>query len=392
MPRRKKDPRGFVRETGTYMGVRYDLRAKTERELNDKIRAKRAEIESGNKIIESGVSVKEWGARWLEAYKSNVKKSTRKLIEGRLEKYIYPYIGYMPVNKVRPINCQEALNSTEGKATDTAKKVQQALHQMFHAAKANGLCADNPAEDLTLPRTGVKTTHRSISARERIILLETAKTHPAGAWVLLLLYSGLRPAESIVLTYADITDGMIFVDKAYDRDTRKGKDPKSAAGVRKIPIIPQLAAVLPKGERFGDLLFPHNGHMHDDKSMRAMWQGFRAAMDDTERELIASGKILPIAEQLPPIVPYDLRHTFCTDLERAGVPLNVASKLMGHASIEITAKIYTHTGEDMIERAGEQLAALLSPTFSPINGVQKTPMADIMRELQELRAAVFKAV
>ena len=53
---------------------------------------------------------------------------------------------------------------------------------------------------------------------------------------------------------------------------------------------------------------------------------------------------------------------------------------------------HSYTGEDMIERAGEQLAALFSPTFSPINEVQKTPMADIMRELQELRAAVLKAV
>ena len=195
-----------------------------------------------------------------------------------------------------------------------------------------------------------------------------------------------------MLTYADITGGMITVNKAYDRDTRAEKYPKSDAGVRKIPIIPQLAAVLPKGGSFGDLVFPRNGHLYDDKSMRAMWQSFRAAMDDTERELIAAGKITPIAEHQPPIVPYDLRHTFCTDLERAGVPLNVASKLMGHASIEITAKIYTHTGEDMIERAGEQLAALFSPTFSPINEVQKTPMADIMREIQELRAAVLKAV
>ena len=61
MPRRKKDPRGFVRETGTYMGKHYDLRAKTEKELNEKIRAKRAEIESGSKLIEAGVTVKEWG-------------------------------------------------------------------------------------------------------------------------------------------------------------------------------------------------------------------------------------------------------------------------------------------------------------------------------------------
>ena len=50
MPRRKKDPRGFVRETGTYMGKHYDLRAKTEKKLNEKIRAKRAENPEVNSL------------------------------------------------------------------------------------------------------------------------------------------------------------------------------------------------------------------------------------------------------------------------------------------------------------------------------------------------------
>jgi integrase len=44
----------------------------------------------------------------------------------------------------------------------------------------------------------------------------------------------------------------------------------------------------------------------------------------------------------PDLVPYDLRHTFCTDLQKAGVPLNVAKDLMGHADITTTANIYTH--------------------------------------------------
>lgn len=169
-----------------------------------------------------------------------MKESTRRLIEGRLVNYVYPYIGDIPVSKVRPLNCQEALNSAEGRAPDTVKKVQQAIEQMFRAAKQNGLCVNNPAEDLKMPRTGKQKSHRSITDRERVILLETAKTHPAGTWVLTLLYSGLRPAESLVLTYADITGGMITVDKAYDRDTRAEKYPKSDAGVRKIPIIPSL--------------------------------------------------------------------------------------------------------------------------------------------------------
>lgn len=63
-----------------------------------------------------------------------------------------------------------------------------------------------------------------------------------------------------MLTYADITGGMITVSKAYDRDTRAEKYPKSDAGVRKIPDHPQFAAVPLKAGSFGELVFPRNGH------------------------------------------------------------------------------------------------------------------------------------
>lgn len=48
------------------------------------------------------------------------------------------------------------------------------------------------------------------------------------------------------------------------------------------------------------------------------------------------------AEVADDLTPYCLRHTFCTDLQRAGVPINVAKELMGHADIQTTANIYTH--------------------------------------------------
>ena len=361
MPRRKKDARGYVRETGTYLGERYDLRAKSDKELDQKIKAKRAEIESGVKLVDPNITVREWGARWVDTYKSGVTKRTRRLIEGRLVKHIYPHIGYMPVPKVRPIHCQECLNAAAGMAPDTIKKIAQALTQMFDAARKNGLCRFNPATDLTMPQAGTQTTHRSITSRERVILLQTAKTHPAGPWVLLLLYSGLRPAESIVLTYNDIQDGMISVNKAYDRSTGSVKPPKSRAGVRKVPIIPQLTEVLPLGGAPGELLFKNRiNRQHSEKSVNRMWHSFRDAMAETEKQLVEAGTITPFAEAVPPMVPYDLRHTFCTDMERAGVPINIASKIMGHASIAITARIYTHTGDDMITLAGQQMAALLS--------------------------------
>lgn len=95
--------------------------------------------------------------------------------------YVYPYIGDIPVSKVRPLNCQEALNSAEGRAPDTVKKVQQAIEQMFRAAKQNGLCVNNPAEDLKMPRTGNQTSRRSITDRERVIFTGNRKDASCGA-------------------------------------------------------------------------------------------------------------------------------------------------------------------------------------------------------------------
>lgn len=37
-----------------------------------------------------------------------------------------------------------------------------------------------------------------------------------------------------------------------------------------------------------------------------------------------------------------LRHTYATTLYRAGVDLRTAQQLLGHATIQMTAEIYTH--------------------------------------------------
>ncbi|MDD2217639.1 MAG: tyrosine-type recombinase/integrase [Eubacteriales bacterium] len=50
-------------------------------------------------------------------------------------------------------------------------------------------------------------------------------------------------------------------------------------------------------------------------------------------------------------MPYCLRHTYCTDLQDAGVPINVAKELMGHSDISVTAKIYTHRTETSYNNA-----------------------------------------
>ena len=63
--------------------------------------------------------------------------------------------------------------------------------------------------------------------------------------------------------------------------------------------------------------------------------------------VVEDGKIIYHAVA-PDLTPYCLRHTFCTDLQRAGVPINVAKELMGHSDISITANIYTHRDQRLL--------------------------------------------
>ena len=51
--------------------------------------------------------------------------------------------------------------------------------------------------------------------------------------------------------------------------------------------------------------------------------------------------------------PHWCRHTYATGLLRAGTPVEVVSRLLGHASVTTTVEVYGHlTVEDARARAG----------------------------------------
>ncbi len=52
---------------------------------------------------------------------------------------------------------------------------------------------------------------------------------------------------------------------------------------------------------------------------------------------------------------YDLRHTFCSLLYDADVDVKTTQYLMGHGSLEITLKIYTHLSEIKKKRSYDKL-------------------------------------
>ncbi|MBC5726795.1 tyrosine-type recombinase/integrase [Agathobaculum sp. NSJ-28] len=368
MPKPKKGADGYYRRYFRVDGIEYSVRSKDFRVLAEKEQKKRAQLAEQARPSADKMTVQLWGDAWREVYTTNLRKASQERIRSLQQNYLYPLYGPVKIGAVKRIHLQNLLNDMAKKrAKDTVKHMLQMLTAMFTAAVEDDMINKNPAAGLSMPICRPPATHRAISERERIILLETAKTHPMGVLVQFLLYTGLRPGEVPPLTGADLDNGYIRVNKALEARTNEIKETKSKAGSRRVPVIPRLAAVLPDVQP-NQYIFPQpRGGLMTKTVMRRMWHSFVLAMQETETVLVEQKRLPILKEQLPPMQLYDLRHTYCTDLERAGVPINVAAKLMGHSSVKVTERIYTHTGEDMLRRASSQLSAFLSDGHSDGN-------------------------
>jgi integrase len=129
------------------------------------------------------------------------------------------------------------------------------------------------------------------------------------------------------------------------------KAPKTEAGNRVVPIPEHLIPAFEsqKGDPFSwvftQVLAKNKGKHHTESSLHGYWNNFKRHLDIDMGAKVYRNQIIE-SKVAKDLTPYVLRHTFCTDLQTAGVPLNIAKELMGHEDITVTANIYTHFSEE----------------------------------------------
>lgn len=164
--------------------------------------------------------------------------------------------------------------------------------------------------------------------------------------------------KNVAPTRAAIDANEIHVYKAVESGSDEIKDPKTASGIRDIPIhadlLPHLTAA--KGDPFEPVFKTAYGNKQNSNSILRLWKSFKRALDIDMGAELYRNKIIKsvVADDL---TPYCLRHTFCTDLQRAGVPINIAKELMGHSDISVTANIYTHKNSTVLHENMELLSS-----------------------------------
>ncbi len=235
---------------------------------------------------------------------------------------------------------KQRLLSVEGKAAATVNRRLAALRAFSAWAKRQGLISELPTEgiaDVPVPRQAPK------ALDERTIDKVLRRAAQSGnrrdhAILMTLRHTGIRVAELCDLRIADVVTsarkGTLMV--------RAGKGMKQRTVPLNADVRRAIATYLEKdreGVDPSEFLFISGrtkGRL-TEKAVRQVAEkyGYQAMVEDAH--------------------PHAFRHSFATELLRKGVPLTAVGALLGHESLQSTAR-YTQPSARDLREAVQQLA------------------------------------
>ena len=335
---------------------------KNETEALLKLEKKKWEYEHGLVIVSENTPYSKWFEEWLETYKKpTIREQSIKNIIIANRNYFEPVLQNMPLSSIKTLHIQKCMNLLKDKSQSYIKKNFAIINSIFQIAADNDLIEKNPCRNVKLPNGKPKQQRRSLTPKEQELFLKIIDKHEKGIMFAVSLACGLRPGEVRALQWQNLNlkNATLKVDKAVEKGTNTLKTPKSASGVRTVPIpewLMKKLIKLPRNISKTAFLFSESDIPMTEQRYKRAWKSFLNKMDIENGAKTYRNAI--IEETIDhSLTPYHLRHTYCTNLCKQGVDLKTAQYLMGHASIEITAEIYTHVDTDMIESAREKINA-----------------------------------
>lgn len=347
--------------------IRKSFYGKTQKEANKK---KQAFLDGQQLATDaSRMSLDRWGRLWLDTYASGGVRN-RENNASIIRRFTEVIGGRTILRDIKPAELQAYANTQSKYTKSHVDKVRRTLTNVFKAAVENNYITKSPCEGVTWD--SVKTgSHDMLEPYQIDLIRRNWRIHPAGIWAMLILYAGLRPSEAFALDRSNITDDFIIVTDGSHFEhghlvVVKGQV-KSEAGQREIPITEPLREVIEALPEEGLVCRSTSGQPVSQAACRSNWNAFWNKLEDVcnGRPPQGAGRRsdrLPDGwRHLPKVQMYDLRHTFCSILYDADVDVKTAQYLMGHASLEITLKIYTHLSEKKKLRSYDKLHAYFSP-------------------------------
>ena len=263
----------------------------------------------------------------------------------------YDPLGRMRLQEVKPVHVRGVLDRVmeAGYAPRTVGRVLMRLKALFREALRLELVARNPAEAVRVRLPKGEKAARALEPEEVARLLEAAEASRSKDMALLLrlmLETGLRRGEALALQWGDIdlARGEVRVWRSWTKAGGKGvfSEPKTPTAKRVVPLPRGL--LLRLQARREELL---ERLTLEEVAGLFLVGGDRPVDPDSFNHYLRR-----LAERagLGRVRVHDLRHTWATLALSRGIPLEVVSERLGHASPTITLGVYRHLLEE--ERRG----------------------------------------
>ena len=382
---------------------RRTVSAKTAPEARRKLLAAiRAAQTSEEPAVGGRPTVKRWADVWLETTQRTLRPTTWNANRTAITRWVVPTIGHRRLDQLTPADIRTFHRAMEAKPLTLSSQTRYhaALSGMLTAAVQEGYVVPERARNVDGP--GLGTNDRdALPLVDALAILEVASRRPdASRWAAALL-QGMRPAETLGLTWDMIDlDGddpalrlawqlkPLPYKVARDRESGfrvpRGFEarqvdgalhlirPKTKSGWRVIPLVPWMVEALtawrevaPKN-RHGLVWPQEDGRPRRDGDDRAAWY------EITDEARVAVTEPSP-REDGPELIGrrpelYEARHTAATLLQAGGVDNATITAILGHASI-LSTKAYLHTDQARTRAALVGVAGRLglgAPRIEPL--------------------------
>lgn len=363
-------------KNGEKIPVRKSFRGKTKKEVQQKI--DEYKLMQGQGIEKRDQYFGILADSWIENFflqDGNLSGATKRTYHDPWRKYLKPLDMYnMPLNEITALTIQTAYNYIfeHGCPPAQIKKIHKLMRKFYAYVEMEGYGRD-VTRSLLIPKKQNKTLDEDqivVWTDDEIKKIFNGFDSADNRFrlrflVVLAYYTGCRIGELLALTYDDISEKGIKVNKQMGLQyggikdgkvqTSLGmKDTKTQSSVRTMPTSDRIM------EEFAIHKKWHKQEMLE-KNYRTDFlfttdTGLPLDHNNIKRALFRYYDRVGVPQK--PIHTY--RHTFATNLCRTGIPIQTASALLGHSDISVTAKYYVSVLEDEKLNAIKQLETILS--------------------------------
>ena len=367
--------------------------AKSDRELKDKVRHIKNDIEDGKNVLDEGI-FSAWAEEWFKTQIDGQGNSSGYVQSVRASvNHLLRYFADTPIKDIQKKQitdmvaelAKENPNTHKPSSKKTLNNLIHACEMIFAFAAADNIAGVNTSmfKFINAPKNAPKKKVNALTEEEIRMIIDTP--HRAQPIAMTMLFAGLRRGEAIALEWkqVDFARNEIHVVQSAEYEKNKTtikKGGKTEAAERSIPMPQVLTDYLKEyrkkcplniediGKGKPDLVFTNaSGGMLTPSSFRRMWESYICDLNvkyGFEGQDVSKYSPEKLPMRIEEIKAHQLRHTYATMLCLQDISHVSDKEWCGHSSIDVTVDIYTDTKKLNKRSSSEWLSKHLLSDFS----------------------------